>query len=90
MYIVMAKAMSITSKYQVTVPKEVRDVLNIHQKDSLIFSVKDGKVSVSKAPSLEDIQRRAQLLMKKHGVQHVSDEDMSKAREIFHAKNLKW
>lgn len=86
----MAKAMSITSRYQVTVPKEVRDKLAISSDDALVFSIKDGRVFVEKAPSLQDIQKRAQKLMKKHGVAKVSDEDMGRAREIFRQEGLKW
>ena len=86
----MAKAMSITSRYQVTVPKEVRDTLGINREDSLVFSIKQGQVTVEKAPQLQDIQKQAQKLMKKRGLGHISDEEMGRAREIFQREGLKW
>ncbi len=82
--------MSITSKYQVTVPKDVRDLLGLRQKDGLIFTINNDMVLVEKAPTIEDIQNRAQRLMKKRGVQHVTDEEMANARELFGEKKLKW
>lgn len=61
----MVKAMSITSRYQVTVPKEVRDVLGIQSHDALVFNVKNGQVTVERALSLSDIQAKARALIKK-------------------------
>ena len=86
----MIRTMSITKRYQVTVPKEVRDFLGLHNNSSLIFNIQKGKVIVKKAPSLEEIQSKAQRLMKKRGVMHVTDEEIDRAREIFDQKGLKW
>jgi len=86
----MAKSMSITSRYQVTVPKDVRDALGLSSDDSLVFRLKDGEVWVEKAPQLSDIQARAQKLIRKRGVGQVTDKDMSRAREIFNQEGLRW
>lgn len=39
----------ITSKGQVTIPKEVREALGVKEGDSLVFEVEDGEARVSVA-----------------------------------------
>ncbi|MDO8886337.1 AbrB/MazE/SpoVT family DNA-binding domain-containing protein [Candidatus Oleimmundimicrobium sp.] len=46
-----ATAASITSKYQITVPKEVRADLKIHKGDRLLFIKMEGTWKLKKAPS---------------------------------------
>jgi AbrB family looped-hinge helix DNA binding protein len=41
----------ITSKYQTTVPKEVRERLSIHAEDSLEWEIQNGEVIVRPAES---------------------------------------
>lgn len=41
---------TITSKYQTTIPKKIRSILNLKQKDKLCYSIlSDGKILVEKA-----------------------------------------
>lgn len=82
--------MSITSKYQVTIPKEVRDLLHLQHTDGLTFSVEKGRVFVDKAPSIKSIQSRAQRLLRERGIGHASEAETARAREIFHEKRLTW
>jgi AbrB family looped-hinge helix DNA binding protein len=50
---------TLTSKGQVTVPKEVRDELGLKPHDKIRFSLENGHVVLRKAyPSLEDIVGR--------------------------------
>lgn len=86
----MTKSMSITQKYQVTLPKEIRSVLKISSSDSVIFHEKNGRIFIEKAPSLTDIQEKAKTLMKKRNINRVSDAEMKDARNIFQEKDLKW
>jgi antitoxin PrlF len=45
----MGRAMTLTSKGQVTIPKEVRDKLGLRPHDKIAFSLEDGYVTLSKA-----------------------------------------
>lgn len=46
---------TLTDRYQTTIPKVVRNVLNLNKRDKLVYSVgSDGKVSISKLTSCED------------------------------------
>ncbi|MGH3089442.1 MAG: AbrB/MazE/SpoVT family DNA-binding domain-containing protein [Rubrobacteraceae bacterium] len=48
----MAVKAKITSKGQITIPKEVREALGVKEGDSLVFEVEDGgaRVSVERKP----------------------------------------
>ncbi|MGB5593990.1 MAG: AbrB/MazE/SpoVT family DNA-binding domain-containing protein [Crocosphaera sp.] len=38
----------LTQKYQATIPRSIRKVLDLHQGDSVIFELEDGKVILKK------------------------------------------
>jgi AbrB family looped-hinge helix DNA binding protein len=44
---------TMTSKGQVTIPKEVRDALNLHQGDPILFEERNGVVVLRKRPRLD-------------------------------------
>ena len=44
----------ITSKGQVTMPKKVREYLNLNKGDTLIFELKNGALQVRKSQSIEN------------------------------------
>ena len=41
---------TMTSKGQVTIPKEVREALDLHQGDTILFEERDGVVVLRKRP----------------------------------------
>lgn len=51
----MSAFATITSKGQLTIPKSVRDELNLIPGDRLEFEVINGQASVKKAPSVADL-----------------------------------
>lgn len=52
----MTRVTTITSKGQVTIPKEIRDELGLKPRDKIRFSLENGYVVLRKAyPSLEEI-----------------------------------
>ena len=40
----------VTSKGQITIPKEVRDILGVSGGDKILFEKKDGEVAIKKVP----------------------------------------
>lgn len=44
---------SVTQKYQATIPREIRNFLDIHQGDRVAFTVIDGQVIIRKMMPLD-------------------------------------
>ena len=51
----MDSTAKITSKGQVTIPKSVRDALELHEGDELLFRVERSRAVIAKTPSLLDL-----------------------------------
>ena len=87
----MTKGYSITSKYQVTIPKQIRDQLKLTDKDKVYFSRRGKEVVLKKASSLEEVAKMMQADLKRRGFNKtVSDEEMKRARDIFYKKGGQW
>lgn len=50
------KSSKITSKYQATIPKAVRDLLKLRAGDTVIFEIVDGKTIIVKKATPLDLQ----------------------------------
>jgi antitoxin PrlF len=61
-------AARVTSKGQVTVPKEVRDALGITEGDQLIFRVSGNHAVVARTPDLLDLAGAVDVPAAKRGV----------------------
>jgi antitoxin PrlF len=51
----MDSTAKITSKGQVTIPKSVRDALELHEGDELLFRVERTRAVIAKTPSLLEL-----------------------------------
>ena len=51
----MTRATTLTSKGQVTVPKEVRDKLGLQPHDKITFVAEDGFATLRRMPRLEEL-----------------------------------
>ncbi|MHB1999890.1 MAG: AbrB/MazE/SpoVT family DNA-binding domain-containing protein [Solirubrobacteraceae bacterium] len=45
----------LTSKGQITIPKAVRDALELHEGDNLLFRVEDSRALLAKAPNFLEL-----------------------------------
>ncbi|MGK7939477.1 MAG: AbrB/MazE/SpoVT family DNA-binding domain-containing protein [Crocosphaera sp.] len=43
----------LTQKYQATIPRRIREVLDLHKGDSVIFELEDDKVILKKVPPMD-------------------------------------
>jgi antitoxin PrlF len=51
----MDSTAKITSKGQVTIPKSVRDALELHEGDELLFRVERSRAVIAKTPNLLEL-----------------------------------
>ena len=47
------RASKLTSKYQATIPKEIRDILHLNRGDGVGFEIEDGQVVLKKVSPLD-------------------------------------
>ena len=63
----MEASARVSSKGQITIPRDVREVLDIKQGDTLLFSVEDGRVTLSRIPDLLDLAGSISVPVAKRG-----------------------
>ncbi|HEY1835449.1 MAG TPA: AbrB/MazE/SpoVT family DNA-binding domain-containing protein [Candidatus Saccharimonadales bacterium] len=87
----MNAAYGITGKFQVTIPKEIRDELGITSKDRIEFERRGTEIVLKKVPSLAEVSRQLQADLKRRGFNKtVTQADMDKARNIFYKQGGEW
>lgn len=86
----MTKSYSITSKYQVTVPKQIREELKLTNKDKVYFSRRGKEVLLKKAPSLKEVAAEMGAKFRASSLKPASEEEIKNARHEFYKKGLKW
>lgn len=64
----MDHAAKVTSKGQVTIPKEVREALGITEGDQIVFRVEEHRAMVAKTPNLLDLAGVVDVPAAKRGV----------------------
>lgn len=63
----MDLAAKVTSKGQITIPKEVRDRLGITEGDQLVFRVEQNRAVLAKTPNLLDLAGAVDVPASKRG-----------------------
>ncbi len=63
----MDSAARITSKGQVTIPKDVRDALGLHEGDELLFRVERSRAVIAKTPDFLDLAGSVSVPAAKRG-----------------------
>ena len=86
----MANSYSITSKYQVTLPKEVRNLLGVQAKDQLKFKSDGERVYLERALSISDIQHMNKRLLRQRRIKTASEEDIKNARDKYLQTGGQW
>lgn len=86
----MTKSYSITSKYQVTIPKQIREELKLTNKDKIYFSRRGKEVLLKKAPSLKEVAAEMSAKFRASGLKPATEEEIKNARHEFYKKGLKW
>jgi AbrB family looped-hinge helix DNA binding protein len=46
---------TLTSKGQTTIPREIRKLLGLKEKDRILYEVEDGKVAIKAAPAVHEL-----------------------------------
>jgi antitoxin PrlF len=77
----MRYAAKMTSKGQVTIPKEVRDRFALAAGDYLVFEVKDNRIEVTKAPvpPTEDFDALADRIAERFKARGITRADVAEA-----------
>jgi AbrB family looped-hinge helix DNA binding protein len=86
----MSTTYSITSKFQVTIPKKAREELGIYANDKVQFKTGDNCLVIEKVPSMKDVADSIAANLKERNIKSATDEDIKKARSNFYKKGLRW
>ncbi|HEY1833993.1 MAG TPA: AbrB/MazE/SpoVT family DNA-binding domain-containing protein [Solirubrobacteraceae bacterium] len=70
----------LTSKGQVTIPKAVRDALQLHEGDQLVFRVERGRATLAKTPDFIDMAGSVALPEGRRGTSW--DEVLGQTRQV--------
>lgn len=86
----MGRTYSITSKYQVTIPKDAREKLGISRNNKVRFKTVNDHLLIEKVPSMEEVAMSIAATLREHDIKPATDEDIKNARLNFYKKGLKW
>jgi antitoxin PrlF len=63
----MDRRAKMTSKGQITIPKSVRDALELHEGDEVLFRVERSRAVIAKTPSFLDLAGTVSVPAEKRG-----------------------
>ena len=83
----MSTTYSITSKFQITIPKEARDKLGISNHDRVNFKTVNNQLIVEKVPTMGEVSDSIATDLKKRNID-AANQDIKNARYAFYNKGL--
>lgn len=86
----MNKSYSITSKFQVTIPKDIRQAIGLSANDRIEFEHKGKDVILKRRPSLAEVQKLAKRLASEGRFKPATDKEIENARYKFYARGGSW
>jgi antitoxin PrlF len=86
----MNSAYSITSKYQVTIPKDVREQVGLQDGDRVSFVAEGDTIIVRKVRSLKDVADKIAKKVARQNEAPASEADYKRARQTFYEKGDRW
>ncbi len=86
----MNTSYSITSKFQVTIPKNIRDKIGLTDKDRVAFERRGQEIVIKKVPTLEEVATEMAAKFKASGLKPATDEEIKNAPFEFFKKGGKW
>lgn len=86
----MNSSYSITSKFQVTIPKEIREKLNLTEKNKVTFERHGKEAVIKRVPTLEEVAEEMAAKFRASGLKPATQKDIDKARHNFYKQGGKW
>lgn len=86
----MNTSYSITSKFQVTIPKKIRDELRLTDKDRVSFERRGNELVVKKVQTLEELAAETGKKFRESGLKPATEADIKNARIKFYQQGGKW
>ncbi len=87
----MNTSYALTSKYQVTIPKKMREELGLNDKTRISFERRGNELVIKKVSGLEEVSQQLQADLKRRGWNKTATQtDIDNAREEFYQQGLKW
>ncbi len=87
----MNTSYALTSKFQVTIPKKMRDELGLTDKTRVAFERRGDEIVIKKVPGLAEVSEQLQADLKRRGWnKSVTQKDIDSAQAKFHKQGLAW
>ncbi|MEO8863033.1 MAG: AbrB/MazE/SpoVT family DNA-binding domain-containing protein [Candidatus Saccharimonadales bacterium] len=86
----MNSTYSITSKFQVAIPKDAREKLGISSNDRVKFTTRNNQLVLERVPTMKEVADGLAASLRGRGLKPASDQDIKNARDTFYKKGLKW
>lgn len=86
----MNTSYSITSKGQITLPKQLREAIGLTSSHRVSFEQRGDQIIIRKEPTLAEVSARLQRKFRRSGLAPASQEDYDQARQTFADQGGKW
>jgi len=86
----MNSTYSITRKFQVTIPKKLRDEVGLRETDRVRFERKGDDIVLKRVPTIADVQKMNQQWLRERGIKSATQADIDDARAKFIREKMTW